>query len=441
MKKIIGLLAILLLLGGGLFSWYVYESNRDHSAWLTEDGRTYYIDFHGDRVSGWQDIDGRRYCFTEDGFLCVGWHTVDGQRRFFLSDGSLAHGEMTLEGSTYRFDEKGIAYVGWLEESGTRKYFDAEGRMAAAPCTIDGVSYLFLADGTLVTGWYEGRYYLADGTPAGGWMTLEDKACYFLEDGAPAQGWMTLDGETYYFREDGSLTTGWLTLNAQTFYFTQEGHLYHGWLQEGEYSYYFLEDGTMAVGPTQIEGQTRYFTPKGIHLWLVNPWNALPEDYEVELVTLDGGYRVAKDCHEALLAMLEGCREAGLNPYQNSGYRTYWDQLALYQAKIKEYGYALGKQIVAEPNTSEHQLGLAVDIVDGNYRTLNEAQGTKPVQLWLMEHCWDYGFILRYPEGTTEITGIIYEPWHYRYVGLEVAQELKELGITLEEYLGAVQPE
>ncbi|MDY3692539.1 MAG: M15 family metallopeptidase [Dysosmobacter sp.] len=90
---------------------------------------------------------------------------------------------------------------------------------------------------------------------------------------------------------------------------------------------------------------------------------------------------------------------------------------------------------VARPGTSEHQTGLAVDIVDQNYQLLDEKQENKPVQQWLMAHCTEYGFILRYPTGKSEITGIGYEPWHYRYVGLDAAREITEQGLCLEEYL------
>ena len=110
---------------------------------------------------------------------------------------------------------------------------------------------------------------------------------------------------------------------------------------------------------------------------------------------------------------------------------------------MKEEGYSravaaeIAKESVAVPGTSEHQLGLAVDIVADGYYVLDYTQAKTATQAWLMEHCWEYGFILRYPENTTEITGIIYEPWHYRYVGTEVSLELRDLGITLEEYLAA----
>lgn len=92
-------------------------------------------------------------------------------------------------------------------------------------------------------------------------------------------------------------------------------------------------------------------------------------------------------------------------------------------------------KVVAVPGTSEHQLGLAVDIVDTNYQILDEAQENTAVQKWLMEHSWEYGFILRYPSDKGHITGIIYEPWHYRYVGREAAREMYEQGLCMEEYV------
>ncbi|MDE7244184.1 MAG: M15 family metallopeptidase, partial [Oscillospiraceae bacterium] len=93
-----------------------------------------------------------------------------------------------------------------------------------------------------------------------------------------------------------------------------------------------------------------------------------------------------------------------------------------------------GKE-VAVPGTSEHQLGLALDIVDVNHQLLDSSQENTAVQKWLMDHSWEYGFILRYPSGKSDITGIIYEPWHYRYVGKDAAKEIYEQGICLEEYL------
>ena len=95
-----------------------------------------------------------------------------------------------------------------------------------------------------------------------------------------------------------------------------------------------------------------------------------------------------------------------------------------------------GRQ-VAVPGTSEHQLGLAVDIVDLDHQLLDESQEQTAVQQWLMANSWRYGFILRYPTAKTETTGIIYEPWHYRYVGQEAAAEIYQQGVCLEEYIAA----
>ena len=90
---------------------------------------------------------------------------------------------------------------------------------------------------------------------------------------------------------------------------------------------------------------------------------------------------------------------------------------------------------MAVPGTSEHESGLAADLIDESYPYLDELQEQTPTQKWLMANSWRYGFILRYPNGTTEQPGIIYEPWHYRYVGKEYAREIFRMGVTLEEYL------
>ena len=181
-------------------------------------------------------------------------------------------------------------------------------------------------------------------------------------------------------------------------------------------------------------------------LLLVNRWNPLPEGYSIQTVELRNGLRVDERCYQDLQAMMDACRAEGLSPVICSAYRTQEYQERLYRAETErwlERGYSqsdaeeeAGKS-VAVPGTSEHQLGLAVDIVDMNNQRLDESQERTDVQIWLMAHSWEYGFILRYPSGKSEITGIIYEPWHYRYVGKEAAKEIYEAGICLEEYLNA----
>ena len=131
-------------------------------------------------------------------------------------------------------------------------------------------------------------------------------------------------------------------------------------------------------------------------------------------------------------------REQGLSVYLSSTYRDYATQTYLYNRKVSQYGEEIAKTIVAPPGTSEHQLGLAVDIVDAHNQLLDASQEDMPVQQWLIANSWTYGFVLRYPQEKSDVTGIIYEPWHYRYVGRDAAREMHELGVCLEEYRGIV---
>ena len=180
-------------------------------------------------------------------------------------------------------------------------------------------------------------------------------------------------------------------------------------------------------------------------LTLVNPWNKLPEDWTVDLVTLSDGHKVDSRCYEALQEMMDACRAAGNSPLICAAYRTEETQQGLYDNKVQrlrdsgmseEEAKAEAAKTVALPGTSEHQLGLALDIVDVNMQELTEAQEDTATQKWLMANSWRYGFIHRYPSSETDITGIIYEPWHYRYVGKDAAQDIFNQDITLEEYLG-----
>lgn len=172
------------------------------------------------------------------------------------------------------------------------------------------------------------------------------------------------------------------------------------------------------------------------YLTLVNRWNPIPENYEVNLVEVAGGEQVDERIYGPLMEMLEAAKEGNWDqlPLVVSGYRTQETQQQLYDEKIARYreqGYPeneakeMAEQLVAVPGYSEHQLGFAVDINGATY----------DVYLWLQENSYKYGFIFRYPGNKTEITGTAEEVWHYRYVGVEAATEIYEQGICLEEYL------
>ena len=174
-------------------------------------------------------------------------------------------------------------------------------------------------------------------------------------------------------------------------------------------------------------------------LILVNKKHCIPDDYEVELVELSNGQCVDRRIYPALQEMFDTARSEGIYPVVASGYRTAKKQQSLMDEKIAAYlveGYSLQEAKekaeiwVAAVGTSEHQLGISVDInADGVHSVGNE------VYEWLDKNSYRFGFIKRYPEDKTEITGIINEPWHYRYVGKAAAAEIYRSGVCLEEYL------
>ena len=183
-------------------------------------------------------------------------------------------------------------------------------------------------------------------------------------------------------------------------------------------------------------------------LILVNRDHPLPEDYSpgVEMIWARDGraYSLDRRCAADFLDMMADCAAAGGKPYICSGYRSREEQEKLYAEKVRslieegvspEEAPEAAALTVAVPGTGEHELGLAADLMDESYPYLDGEQENTPTHRWLMENSWRYGFILRYPNGSTEITGILYEPWHYRYVGRIPAEEIHRMGVTLEEYL------
>ena len=203
---------------------------------------------------------------------------------------------------------------------------------------------------------------------------------------------------------------------------------------------------TDVQGAEPIRPETGGVDTDSWNLLLVNPWNPLPEDYTFTRKELSNGHAVDERCYPDLQTMMDACRADGLSPLICSSYRSREKQESLFQNKVerlvsqgmsREEATVEAGKTVAVPGTSEHQLGLAVDIVDVNNQLLDSSQESTAVQQWLIAHSWEYGFILRYPNDKSEITGIIYEPWHYRYVGKDAAKGIHEAGVCLEEYLGA----
>ena len=179
-------------------------------------------------------------------------------------------------------------------------------------------------------------------------------------------------------------------------------------------------------------------------LILVNQWSLLPDDYDVTLADFEGGQvdaRILDICE----AMFADAAEDGVEFTLVDAYRSYETQSAQFEAKVQSYiaqGYsqeeaeAEASTITARPNTSEHQTGLVLDIVTPSYTKRNKGFANTLAFKWLWANAANYGFIMRYPDDKIDITGVIYEPWHWRFVGVTAAQAMRQSGQCLEEYLG-----
>ena len=178
-------------------------------------------------------------------------------------------------------------------------------------------------------------------------------------------------------------------------------------------------------------------TTKG-NLILVNKYNYLPDNYEIDdLVNMSikvsfSGKQIKKEAYDAFYNLSMAAKKENLTIVANSTYRDYNYQASLYKRYKNNKGQTYADNYAARPGHSEHQTGLAIDVstLNSSIDTFHETDEYK----WLLNNAHKYGFILRYPEGKEFITGYNYESWHYRYVGIEVATQIKNENITFDEY-------
>ena len=206
-------------------------------------------------------------------------------------------------------------------------------------------------------------------------------------------------------------------------------------------AYGYVSDAEEKEEETEVQEES--FSSDDWKIVLVNKQHPIPEDYSFELGNISGSMRCDERIITPLLDMLKGARTDGVNLIVCSPYRDLDRQTMLFSNKVGRYmdgglsymdAYNLASQAVTVPGSSEHQIGLAVDIITDGYSSLDEGFGDTAAGKWLAANSSKYGFILRYPDGKENITSIEYEPWHFRYVGVDAATVITENDLCLEEF-------
>lgn len=182
-------------------------------------------------------------------------------------------------------------------------------------------------------------------------------------------------------------------------------------------------------------------------LMLFNEWNPIPDNYAFTLANVGNtSFQMQPEAAQQLEKLLADGRANGLDLIIRSTYRSHEQQQANFNRKLSTYlaqglSQATAEEYtrasIATPGRSEHETGLAADIANSGGRVLGPWFAETAEYAWLLAHCTEYGFIQRYPENRQDVTGVYYEPWHYRYVGVEYAGKIAASGLTFEEYLAA----
>ena len=308
----------------------------------------------------------------------------------------------------------------------------------------DGAWYYFDGNGNPVKNAWQGSYYLkADGKMAQSEWIYDDsyQAWYYLKsDGSYAySAWQG----NYYLKSDGKMAINeWVYDSSYQawYYLTSDGsYAYSTW----QGNYYLKSDGKMAVNEW-VDGGRYYVDTTG--LWKANSkvsnkgsYYSLQGKYD-EIVVANKHYPMSKDYYPgenatakaAFLKLIAQMKEEGYAISDNySGFRSYATQAQLYQSYVNQEGQAAADRYSARPGYSEHQTGLAFDVIGTDGQLVEDSSAAQ----WLLDHAPDYGFVVRYPRGKESVTGYMHEEWHLRYIGKE-AKDIAASGLTLEEYYG-----
>jgi len=436
----------------------------DGYGWKKEGEDIVYINKNGLYQKNWfQDADGKWYFFGRRGVMQKGFIEWKNQKYYLAGDGSMTEGWLKLEDGVYYFrPDNGDMFTGEQMIDGVLYDFGTDGKAAglvdipSKPVVEEDDNQT--ADSEEATGDVtetdapaaeENAQVLYD-VAGYGWKQNEDRSwSYINKDGTIALYWLLDDTKYWYFLgADGKRHTGILILDNIPYNFDEEGRLLTGWQTINEATYFFDSvTGRPVTGVVLIDGiqygfNAEYKLDMSVIPWdlvLVNYQNSMPENYQIPLSYVSG-YKVDTRMAASLQAMIKAAKKDGISLKITSAYRTLATQTRLFNNGLTKrlnagmsYEAAVAERNLynAEPGKSEHNLGLALDFIAGG--ALDESFAGSSQAAWLMEHAHEYGFILRYTAEKVDITRIAYEPWHYRYVGVNTATYIREHGICFEE--------
>ena len=364
------------------------------------------------------------------------------------SSSAVTSGWVQRDGVWYYYDEQGNPVTNTWKGS---YYLKSDGKMAQSEWVYDASYqswYYLKSDGSYARNEWQGSYYLkSNGKMAQSeWVyDASYQAWYYLKsDGSYARNaWQG----SYYLKSNGKMAQSeWVyDVSYQSWYYLKSDGSYARNAWQG--SYYLKSDGKMAVNEW-VDGGRYYVDGSG--LWNSNSdsntkvnkkglYYSVQGKYD-EILVVNKHYPLSKDYNPgenptakvAFLKLIAQMQKEGYAVSNNySGFRSYATQAQLYQSYVNREGQAAADRYSARPGYSEHQTGLAFDVIGTNGHLVEDESAAQ----WLLDHAADYGFVVRYLKGKESVTGYMHEEWHLRYVGKE-AKEIAASGLTLEEYYG-----
>ena len=364
------------------------------------------------------------------------------------SSSAVTSGWVQKDGVWYYYDEQGNPVTNTWKGS---YYLKSDGEMAQSEWVYDASYqswYYLKSDGSYARNEWQGSYYLkSNGKMAQSeWVyDASYQSWYYLKsDGSYARNeWQG----SYYLKSNGKMAQSEWVYDAsyQSWYYLKSDGSYARNAWQG--SYYLKSDGKMAVNEW-VDGGRYYVDGSG--LWNSNSdsntkvtnkglYYSVQGKYD-EILVVNKHYPLSKDYNPgenptakaAFLKLIAQMQKEGYAVSDNySGFRSYGTQAQLYQSYVNREGQAAADRYSARPGYSEHQTGLAFDVIGTNGHLVEDESAAQ----WLLDHAADYGFVVRYLKGKESVTGYMHEEWHLRYVGKE-AKEIAASGLTLEEYYG-----